>query len=144
MEPVSSLLLQSLGTDKIIDMSSVKNLVDVCLHETGGIGVNVVVDSGGESGLCSTGELQCLLSLHTVSPGYALSDFIIDSPALVQQLKSESERYGGEFTQSSVILPSKHQIINMLAPQGQWVTAQPDLQVLLSSLISLISLLPTA
>lgn len=33
---------------RIIDMSSTQNIVDVCLQETGGLGVNCIIDSGGK------------------------------------------------------------------------------------------------
>jgi len=35
---------------RIIDLSSTQNLIDVCLQETGGLGVNCAIDSGGEVG----------------------------------------------------------------------------------------------
>lgn len=35
---------------RIIDLSSTQNLIDVCLQETGGLGVNCAIDSGGKVG----------------------------------------------------------------------------------------------
>lgn len=32
---------------KVVDLSTASNLVDVCLQETGGLGVNCIIDNGG-------------------------------------------------------------------------------------------------
>ena len=50
---------------------------------------------------------------------------------MLQQLKQEAHRYESETNppSSPPLLPSKHQIISILAAQGHWVTSQPDLQV---------------
>ena len=34
-------------TVRVVDLSSSQNLVDLCLQETGGLGVNCIIDSGG-------------------------------------------------------------------------------------------------
>ena len=44
---------------RIVDMSSTQNIVDVCLQETGGLGVNCIVDSGGIK-LRNDGNTQCI------------------------------------------------------------------------------------
>ena len=32
---------------RVIDLSAGQNLVDLCMQETGGLGVNCIIDSGG-------------------------------------------------------------------------------------------------
>ena len=48
---------------------------------------------------------------------------------LKQQLEKEACRYGYEADSSSILTPTKHQLISCLAARGQWVTSQPDLQL---------------
>lgn len=95
---------------RIIDITNCKNLVTSCLQETGGLGVNCIVDAG-------------------VQPAYNLSDFIIESPLLRQQLETEGHRHGYESAPPTVPCPTKHQIISCLAAHGCWITTQPDLQL---------------
>ena len=67
--------------------------------------------------------------LHTVQPSYSLSDFIIESPLLRQQLEAEGHRHGYESAPPPTLCPTKHQIISCLAAHGCWITTQPDLQL---------------
>ena len=125
--------------DKVIDMSAVKDFTETCLHETGGLGVSCVIDSGGQCHFPAflSIALPNFFLFSPVSPGYLLSDFIIESPFVLQQLKQEARRYESEtnLPSSPSPLPSKHQIISILAAQGHWVTSQPDLQVTFHALI---------
>ncbi|KAL5457211.1 hypothetical protein EMCRGX_G034456 [Ephydatia muelleri] len=95
---------------RIIDLSSCKSLVTSCLQETGGLGVNCIIDAG-------------------VQPSYSLSDFIIESPLLRQQLETEGYRHGYESAPPTTLCPTKHQLISCLAAHGCWITTQPDLQL---------------
>ena len=65
----------------------------------------------------------------SVSANYFLSDFLIESVPLKQQLEKETHRYEYEASPSSPLVPTKHQLTSCLAAQGQWVTSQPDLQL---------------
>ena len=67
--------------------------------------------------------------LHTVQPSYSLSDFIIESPLLRQQLETEGYRHGYESAPPTTLCPTKHQLISCLAAHGCWITTQPDLQL---------------
>ena len=66
---------------------------------------------------------------HTASASYVLSDFMIDSTSLKQQLDHENKRYGCELNPAPSHSPTVHQIISLLGARGHWVTSQPDLQL---------------
>jgi NADPH:quinone reductase-like Zn-dependent oxidoreductase len=95
---------------RVIDLSASQNIVDACLQETGGLGVHCVIDNGASS-------------------SHFLSDFIIDSTSLKQQLEQEPLRYTYEDDPSPSLSPTAHQIISLLASRGHWVTSQPELQL---------------
>ena len=44
-------------TVRVIDLSSSQNLVELCLQETGGLGVNCIIDNGGTHKLLWTREV---------------------------------------------------------------------------------------
>lgn len=100
----------------VIDMSSTQNLMEVCLQETGGLGVDCIIDDG-------------------VIPSYQLTDFLIEPAPLRKQLEQETCRYEYEVvmptspTNAPPSFPTKHQLISCLAARGQWVTTQPRLQL---------------
>lgn len=100
----------------------------MCRHETGGIGVQCIIDQGG--GIVNI--IRLIFPPLTVNPGYSVSDFIIDSLPVRRQLVADGNRYSYETSLTSLevlSLPRKQDIINMLAVQGHWITSQPDLQV---------------
>ena len=112
-------------------MSGSQSIVDICLQETGGLGVHCVIDNGGIYTL-SLEPLAFTFSLtHTfpASSNYFLSDFLIDSASLRQQLEQEPLRYTYEDDPSPHHSPTAHQIISLLGARGHWVTSQPDLQL---------------
>lgn len=141
--PPSSLLLLV----RVIDLSGSQSIVDVCLQETGGLGVHCVVDNGGKGitlhvyhthihtplPLPSPSPLSTPSpSIHTpikASASYFLSDFIIDSASLKQQLEQETLRYTSEDDPSPSLSPTTHQIVSLLAARGHWITSQPELQL---------------
>ena len=73
--------------------------------------------------------LETMLFSFPASAGYFLSDFMIDSSSLKQQLEQEPLRYTYEEDPSPTLSPSAHQIISLLAARGHWVTSQPELQL---------------
>lgn len=65
-----------------------------------------------------------------VSPNYSLSDFLIESVPLQNQLEQETHRYEYETSPPpSPPSPTNHQLVSCLAAMGQWVTSQPHLQL---------------
>ena len=69
----------------------------------------------------------CIPSLASAS--FYLSDFLIDSATLKQQLEQEPLRYTYEADPSPPLSPTSHQIGSLLAARGHWVSSQPDLQL---------------
>ena len=68
--------------------------------------------------------------LCAVSPGYSITDFNITSMSVKNQVEQSLKRYEYETTPTAIHnLPTKQDIINLLASQGHWITTQPDLQV---------------
>ena len=141
---------------RVVDLNTTPNLVDVCLQETGGLGVKCIIDSGGENPAhtCSVTysfspspplplspspahlpslslPLPLFLIHIQVAPNYSLSNFLIESAPLRKQLEQETCRYQYELSSSSPTpyLPTKFQIVSCLAARGHWVTSQPDLQL---------------
>ena len=70
---------------------------------------------------------------HTciASPNYTLSNFLIESAPLRKQLEQETCRYEYEdqSSLSTILPPTKHQLVSCLATRGQWVTRQQNLQL---------------
>ena len=70
---------------------------------------------------------------HTciASPNYTLSNFLIESAPLRKQLEQETCRYEYEdqSSLSTILPPTKHQLVSCLATRGQWVTRQHNLQL---------------
>ena len=66
--------------------------------------MSCVIDSGGQCHFPDKDKTVFFLSIalpnfvlfSPVSPGYLLSDFIIESPFVLQQLKQEARRYESE------------------------------------------------
>ena len=129
---------------RVVDLNTTPNLVDVCLQETGGLGVKCIIDSGGENPapvlshnsfhhkVPLTSPPSLFPAIHIpVAPNYSLSNFLIESAPLRKQLEQETCRYQYELSSSSPTpyLPTKFQIVSCLAARGHWVTSQPDLQL---------------
>jgi NADPH:quinone reductase-like Zn-dependent oxidoreductase len=110
--PKEAEILQKLQPSllRVIDLSGSQSVVDICLQETGGLGVHCVIDNGA-------------------SASFFLSDFLIDSATLKQQLEQEPLRYTYEADPSPPLAPTSHQIVSLLAARGHWVSSQPDLQL---------------
>ena len=88
------------------------DLIEVCMEETGGLGVDIIIDSGGKQ--------QRLASLYVcvcVTVGVGVYDFV--SPAVRLQEETDARR----------LLPHKHDIITLLGVGGHWVTSEDNLQV---------------
>lgn len=49
---------------RVIDLSAGQNLVDLCMQETGGLGVNCIIDSGGIIILLQYSQEQQLLQAN--------------------------------------------------------------------------------
>lgn len=92
------------------------------------MGVNCIIDEGGMTRLiiCNLITASPLL----VHPGYSLADYDVMSQSVKDQLRHSLVRHEYETTPTATHnLPTKQQIINMLAPQGHWITSCPELQV---------------
>ena len=65
-----------------------------------------------------------------MKPGYAISNFLIESVPLRRQLEQEPIRCEYEVPPDQPPqLPTKYQLISCLAARGHWVTTQPNLQL---------------
>ena len=71
----------------------------------------------------------CVCIPSPASASFYLSDFLIDSATLKQQLEQEPLRYTYEADPSPPLSPTSHQIGSLLAARGHWVSSQPDLQL---------------
>ena len=103
--------------------------------------MHCVIDNGGMyiyTGKLSIVRLKFFKECDLCSPpfvslsasaGYFLSDLMIDSSSLKQQLEQESHRFTYEADPSPPLSPTVHQIISLLAARGHWVTSQPALQL---------------
>lgn len=100
------------------------DLLTVVLEETGGLGVDIVVDCGGKN----TFLCHFFISIYTIS--IKIKTFCIHfwlcvcvcAVHLQEDDKSEKTKF----------LPHKHEVISVLGVGGHWVTSHPDLQVTLS------------
>ena len=73
------------------------------------------------------------LFCSSVAPGYSISDFANASKEVLDKLERSLNRYEYEtvsYAYQQYSLPTKQQIINLLAAQGNWITTQPDIQVI--------------
>lgn len=101
------------------------DLLSVVMEETGGLGVDVVVDSGGKNicgdeCVCSNKSFKFQLKacFHTQKLRH-LCFFVPEVRLHEMEEELEEKKY----------LPHKHDIISVLAVGGHWVTSHQDLQV---------------
>lgn len=92
------------------------DLLPVVLEETGGLGVDIIIDSGGKHVL----NCQRALRLHAVN----LTPGRFSVCLCVVRLQEEQEE-----SEETKLLPHKHDIISVLGVGGHWVTSHKDLQV---------------
>ncbi|KAK1194503.1 QORL1 protein, partial [Pygoscelis papua] len=88
---------------RVIDVSNGKiDVAESCLEETGGLGVDIVLDAGAQINL-----------------------FFSPPPPPPPQLYSAED----ESTSKSQSLPHKHDIITLLGVGGRWITTEKNLQL---------------
>ncbi|KFM09995.1 Quinone oxidoreductase-like 1, partial [Aptenodytes forsteri] len=88
---------------RVIDVSNGKiDVAESCLEETGGLGVDIVLDAGAQINL-----------------------FFSPPPPPPAQLYSAED----ESTSKSQLLPHKHDIITLLGVGGHWITTEKNLQL---------------
>lgn len=93
--------------------SGSSDLLSVVLEETGGLGVDVIVDSGGR---------RWLSGIMT-----AISNSIYQHWNCTLCL--DEVRLQEEESEETKLLPHKHDVISVLGVGGHWVTSHKDLQV---------------
>lgn len=97
------------------------DLLSVVLEETGGLGVDIIIDSGGKNIFL----FELLFSFFTLigvclsSAPYCFFFFYMCVVRLQEDDESEEKKF----------LPHKHDIISVLGVGGHWVTSHQDLQV---------------
>lgn len=102
-----------------VDNSS-SDLLSVVLEETGGLGVDIIIDSGGKNIFLS--DYMFSFTLYTDKCVYLLH-YVAFLCVCVVRLQEEGE------SEETKFLPHKHNIISVLAVGGHWVTSHQDLQV---------------
>ena len=106
----------------VIDLRKTKkSLVDICMDETGGLGVDCVIDNGGNY------YFSIYLRLHTRKK--CCEKMLIFFLTVVRQDDEVKEQGDMSSLSSKNPLPSKHDVICCLAVAGRWITSLQDLQV---------------
>lgn len=95
------------------------DLLPVVLEETGGLGVDIVVDSGGEKTLQDEHASLSNITTLIVKLG-SLSFFKVRLHDRKEKEEEEEERK---------LLPHKHDLISILGVGGHWVTSHKNMQV---------------
>lgn len=95
------------------------DLVDSCLEETGGLGVDIVIDAGGK---VQKSFMLVRLQVHR----FMWFPSNPDAPLLYV---FQPVRLYEEEPESKQNVPHKHDIISLLAVGGHWVTTEDNLQV---------------
>lgn len=98
---------------------SKEDLVDSCLEETGGLGVDIIIDSGGLQSLYMTfvtistkSSLMCCCAVVYDFEPFFLTVRLCDE-------EPEAQRH----------CPHKHDLLTLLSVGGHWVTTEQHLQV---------------
>ena len=71
---------------RVIDLSAGQNLVDLCMQETGGLGVSCIIDSGGKSSIYSRGKFE--KTSQSINLTIEISELYINSLQFMQILSS--------------------------------------------------------
>lgn len=119
------------------------DLLSVVLEETGGLGVDIVVDSGGKhvyAHLCLNQNFNPNERFHEVEQAFRGLEISPNSESnrttfkltaehltvCIYEVRLQEEEEGSE---GMKLLPHKHDIISVLGVGGHWVTSHKQLQV---------------
>ncbi len=130
------------------------DLLPVILEETGGLGVDIVIDSGGKTSQLTMMNMCLIVKMDirsvSVPSGFWVIPYSNQHTSLIFQLHDLqcnmtpghfalclcatvcTVRLQEEESEEMKLLPHKHDIISVLGVGGHWVTSHKDLQVSVS------------